>query len=65
MHRTVDSLKDMAIPPAELSIVIPTFWLFDVPSPYIGELAYGNAPSWMKVVYRSNELLIYSPNLRP
>jgi len=32
-----------------------------VPSPFVRQLAQGDAPSWMKLVYRSNELLIYAP----
>ena len=32
-----------------------------VPNPFVRELAQGNAPSWMKLVYRSRELLIYAP----
>jgi Dolichyl-phosphate-mannose-protein mannosyltransferase len=32
-----------------------------VPSPFVRQLAQGNAPSWMKLVYQSKELLIYAP----
>jgi hypothetical protein len=34
-----------------------------VPSPFVRQLAQGDAPSWMKLVYRSNELMIYAPRL--
>jgi len=46
-------------------IYVPTAaqWNNDdfVPSPFVRQLAQGDAPSWMKLVYRSNELLIYAP----
>jgi hypothetical protein len=32
-----------------------------VPCPFVRQLAQGDAPSWMKLVYRSDELLIYTP----
>ena len=32
-----------------------------VPSLFIRQLTQGDAPTWMKLVYRSNELLIYAP----
>ena len=32
-----------------------------VPSPFVWQLAQGDSPSWMKLVYRSSVLLVYVP----
>jgi hypothetical protein len=32
-----------------------------MPSAFIRQLAQGNAPSWMRLVYRSSEFLVYEP----
>jgi hypothetical protein len=32
-----------------------------MPSPFVRQLAQGEAPSWMKLVYRSSEFLVYEP----
>jgi hypothetical protein len=34
-----------------------------VPSPFVWQLAQGDSPSWMKLVYRSSGLLVYAPLL--
>lgn len=34
-----------------------------VPSAFVGQLARGDAPSWMKLVYHSSGLLVYAPHL--
>ena len=34
-----------------------------MPSPFVRQLAQGEAPSWMKLVYRSSEFLVYEPRL--
>jgi hypothetical protein len=35
-----------------------------MPSPFVRQLAQGEAPSWMKLVYRSSEFLVYEPLAR-
>jgi hypothetical protein len=32
-----------------------------MPSPFVRQLAHGEAPSWMKLVYRSSDFLVYEP----
>lgn len=32
-----------------------------MPSPFVRHLAQGEAPSWMKLVYRSSDILVYEP----
>jgi len=32
-----------------------------LPSPFVRQLAQGEAPSWMKLVYRSSDFLVYKP----
>lgn len=49
---------------AAIVIYVPTAaqWNDDfVPSPFVRQLAQGDAPSWMKLVYQSDQLFIYAP----
>jgi hypothetical protein len=54
---------------AAIVVYVPTVtqWNDDdfVPSPFVRQLAQGTAPWWMKLVYRSHELLIYAPRFEP
>jgi Dolichyl-phosphate-mannose-protein mannosyltransferase len=60
VQKAVDQFNAKAI-----VIYVPTAtqWNDDdfVPSLFVRQLVEGNAPSWMKLVYRSRELLIYAP----
>ncbi len=52
---------------AAIVIYVPIAGQWDngdfVPSPFVRQLAQGEAPSWMKLVYRSSEFLVYEPRL--
>jgi hypothetical protein len=42
------------------AIVIEVHDIF-MPSPFVRQLAQGEAPSWMKLAYRSSDVLVYQP----
>jgi hypothetical protein len=42
------------------AIVIDVNDIF-MPSPFVRQLAQGRTPSWMKLAYRSSEVLVYQP----
>jgi hypothetical protein len=42
------------------AIVIDVHDVF-MPSPFVQQLAQGEAPSWMKLAYRSSDVLVYEP----
>jgi hypothetical protein len=42
------------------AIVIDVHDVF-MPSPFVRQLAQGEAPSWMKLAYRSSDVLVYEP----
>jgi hypothetical protein len=50
---------------AAIVIYVPIAGQWDngdfMPSPFVRQLAQGEAPSWMKLVYRSSEFLVYEP----
>jgi hypothetical protein len=52
---------------AAIVIYVPIAGQWDIgdfmPSPFVRQLALGEAPSWMKLVYRSSEFLVYEPRL--
>jgi hypothetical protein len=64
VRRLVEQYKAAAI-----VIYVPTGAEWDdddiVPSPFVRQLAQGHAPSWMNLVYRSDQLVVYSPRSDP